>query len=136
MLRAVVDTNILFEGLTKVGAAGTVIDHWVARRFLPCVSTALALEYEEVLTNKLSAGKRERALTALPALLNRAEFVPIPYRLRPLSPDPDDDFLIECAFHANAVIVSANLRDLLMPSRSVGVTVHTAERLLLLLKES
>ena len=136
MLRAVVDTNILFEGLTKASAAGDVVDHWVARRFLPCVSTALALEYEEVLTNRLSAAKRERALTALPALLNRVEFIPVPYRLRPLSPDPDDDFVIECAFHADAVIVSANLRDLLLPSRSVGVTVHTAEHFLLLLQES
>ena len=46
MLRAVVDTNVLFEGLTSRGDAANVLDRWVARDFVPCVSTALALEYD------------------------------------------------------------------------------------------
>ena len=41
MLRAVVDTSVLFEGLTHLGAPAQVIDAWVAGDFLPCVSTAL-----------------------------------------------------------------------------------------------
>ncbi len=49
-MRAVVDTNVLVEGLEKMGPCGQVIDLWVARQFVPCVSTALALEYEAVLT--------------------------------------------------------------------------------------
>jgi hypothetical protein len=45
MLRAVVDTNVLFEGLTHLGPAAEVIDAWVAGEFQPCVSTAaLALD--------------------------------------------------------------------------------------------
>ena len=32
-------------------------------------------------------------------------------RVRPLSPEPDDDFFIECAFNARASIVTQNLKD-------------------------
>ena len=46
MLRAVIDTNILFEGLTRVGACSEVVDAWDGLEFVPCVSTALALEYD------------------------------------------------------------------------------------------
>jgi predicted nucleic acid-binding protein len=49
VIRAVVDTNVLFEGLTRLGTGAEVIDAWVDRRFQPCVSTALALEYQDVL---------------------------------------------------------------------------------------
>ena len=111
MIRAVIDTNVLFEGLTKRSPAGDVVDAWVNRRFVACVSTTLALEYEEVLTNKLGPTKRQFALGALQALLTRAEFVPIISSVRPLSPDPDDDFLIDCAFNAEAPIVTHNTRD-------------------------
>lgn len=111
MKRAVIDTNILFEGLSRRGPAGSVVDAWVGRRFMPCVSTALALEYEEVLTNKFGDLKRPRVLAALQALLGRVEFVPVVSRVRPLSPDPDDDFIIECAFNARASIVTHNFKD-------------------------
>jgi len=85
MRRAAVDTNVLFEGLTKRGPSGCVVEAWTARAFVPCVSTALALEYEEVLTNKLGATKRPYARKALQALLVRAEFISVRRRLRPLS---------------------------------------------------
>jgi predicted nucleic acid-binding protein len=37
MIRAVIDTNILLQGITKKGLAGQIIDAWVGRRFLPCI---------------------------------------------------------------------------------------------------
>ena len=69
---AVIDTNVLFEGLTKLGACSLIIDAWVDRLFIPCVSTALAYEYEEVLTNKLRPERSGRALLALQALSSGA----------------------------------------------------------------
>lgn len=128
MLRAVVDTNILFEGLTKVGPCSEVVDAWVAREFVPCVSTALALEYEEVLTNKLGPRKREHATGALQALLNRAEWVPIYRRVRPVSGDPDDDFVLECAFNGRAVVVTRNLKDLKVGEDVLGLQVWSPEQ--------
>ena len=58
VVRAVIDTNVLFEGLTRTGAAASVVDAWVSRRFQPCISTALALEYQEVLSAAQSLGFR------------------------------------------------------------------------------
>jgi len=89
------------------------MDAWVVRRFVPCVSTALALEYEEVLGSRFSVTRRDTVLAALQALLSRAEYFPIISRVRPMSPDPDDDFVIECAYNASALLVTHNTRDLL-----------------------
>jgi predicted nucleic acid-binding protein len=123
MLRAVIDTNIVFTGLTSRGPCGDVMDAWVGRRFLPCVSTALALEYEATLTNKLGDRKRPHALGALQALLDRAEFIPISTRIRPLSPDADDDRIIECAWSAGAPLVTLNRRDLAIAEQVLGIPV-------------
>jgi predicted nucleic acid-binding protein len=127
MVRAVVDTNVLFEGLTTLGDCSAVVDAWVARKFTPCVSVAVALEYEEVLTNKLGPRRTRQALAALQALLDRAEFVPIYFRTRPLSPDADDDFVIECAFNASASIVTRNVRDLRIAEDVLRIPVVTPE---------
>ena len=76
-MRAVIDTNVLFEGLTYVGPSAAVIDAWAARLFQPCVSTALALEYQDVLARKLRPERADIALRAPQALLVRCEYVPI-----------------------------------------------------------
>jgi len=42
-LRIVVDTNVVFEGLTKQGgASGFIVDAWLAGLMVVCVSNALA----------------------------------------------------------------------------------------------
>ena len=129
-MRAVIDTNVLFEGLTKRGVCADIIDAWVDQRFIPCVSTALALEYEEVLVGKLGWVKRTAAMGALVALLNRAEYTPVAQLVRPLSRDPDDDFVIECAFNARATIVTRNIRDLEIAQDVLGLIVVTPEAFL------
>ncbi len=136
MLGAVIDTNVLFEGLTKHGVCALIIDAWVERQFKPCVSTALALEYEEVLVNKLGVVKKRAALGTLVALLNRAEYTPITNLVRPLSKDPDDDFVIECAFNAGAIIVTRNLKDLVIAKEILDLDVVTPEGFLTILEES
>jgi len=135
-MRVVVDTNVLFEGLTKTGACADVVDLWAAREITVCVSTALALEYEEVLTNKLGEPKRAHALPALQALLNRVEFIAILTRVRPMSPDPDDDLVIECAYNGHADIVTRNTKDLGLAEAALGVRVLTPEQFLELREEN
>lgn len=121
MLRAVIDTNVLLQGLTRHGTAGRIIDAWHAGAFKPAVSTTLALEYEEVLLRRFPAAKHDIILGALQALLDRADYVPIFFRVRPASPDPDDDFVLECAFNAGALLVSENRKDLADPALHLGV---------------
>ena len=56
-LQAVIDTNVLFEGITTQGSAsGFIIEAWRAGLFTACVATALAYEYLEVCSGKLSPG--------------------------------------------------------------------------------
>lgn len=123
MIRAVVDTNVLFEGLTSRRPAGKVIDAWAARAFQPCVSTALALEYEDVLGRKLGTQKREQALRALQALLIRCEYVPIRYSYRPASKDPGDDLVVDCVLDAEALLVTDNVQDFRVPAEELGFRI-------------
>lgn len=55
-IRVVLDTNVVFEGLTKrASACGIIIDAWRAGLITVCVTTAILAEYEDVLSRKLSA---------------------------------------------------------------------------------
>jgi predicted nucleic acid-binding protein len=122
----VIDTNVLFEGLTKQGgAAGLIIDAWRAGLLRVYVSTALAYEYADVLSRKLSATRWQRIKPVLGALLAQVEFTPIYYSWRPSSPDPGDDHVIDCAMNAGATVISANVRDFQLAKRTLGLCVIT-----------
>ena len=124
--RVVIDTNVLFEGLTKQGgAAGLIIDAWRAGLLRVYVSTALAYEYADVLSRKLSAARWQRLKPVLGALLAQVEFAPIYYSWRPSSPDPGDDHVIDCAMNAGATVVSRNIRDFQLAKRTLGLRVMT-----------
>ena len=60
--KVVIDTNVLFEGITRQGgASGYLIEAWLAELLDVRVSNALAYEYADVLSRKLSE-KRWKAL--------------------------------------------------------------------------
>ena len=66
----VIDTNVVFEGLTKQGgAAGLVIDAWLAGLLEVCISNALAYEYEDVLSRKISKPRWQKLQPVLDKLL-------------------------------------------------------------------
>jgi predicted nucleic acid-binding protein len=129
--RVVIDTNVLFEGLTKQGgAAGLIIDAWRAGILRVYVSNALAYEYADVLSRKLSAARWQRLKPVLGALLVQVEFVSIYYSWRPSSPDPGDEHVIDCAMNAGATVISANIRDFQLAKRTLGLRVMTPVELL------
>ena len=129
------DTNVLVEGLSRKGACGRVVDLWVEGRFIPCVSTALALEYEAVLTRGTSPRRRDRIRRALQALLQWAEFVPIVFTYRPQSTDPGDDFVIDCTMNANACIVTSNVRHFRQAAERLKFVLMTPAELVSALQE-
>lgn len=123
-MRVVVDTNVLFEGLTKQGGAcGLIIDAWRAGWLEACVTTALAFEYEDVLARKLSVQRWQQLQPVLRSLLQQAEFVTIYFSWRPSSPDPGDEHLIDCAMNADAPVVTYNRRDLAQAQQALGLKV-------------
>ena len=134
--RCVIDTNVLFEGLTqKGGAAGLLVDAWLAEALEICISNALAYEYTEVLSRQLSPHRWQQFRPVLGTLLDQARFVTIHYSWRPISPDPGDDHVIDCAMNAGAIVITSNLSDFQSASTALGLQVLTpAEAILHLLE--
>lgn len=123
-VRVVIDTNVLFAGLTKQGGAeGLIIDVALAGLFQVYVSNALAYEYVDVLSRKLSPKRWEELQPVLGTLLKMAQFTSIYYSWRPTSPDPGDDLVIDCAMNADAVVVTSNVRDFSRARESLGLQV-------------
>ncbi len=124
MLNIVIDTNVLFEGLTKRGSvAELLVNAWLVGRLSVYVSTALALEYVDVLSRKLSPQKWQTLQPVLNQLLSQAHYTPIYYSWRPASPDPGDDHVIDCAMNVNAVVVTFNQRDFQLAKNNLGLVV-------------
>ncbi len=136
-LRVVIDTNVVFEGLTKKGgAAGFLIEAWLAELIDVRVSNALAYEYTSVLSRKLSEKRWRRIEPVLGTLLAQAGFVVINYSWRPISPDPQDDHVVDCAMNAGAVVITSNTRDFRTPEKRLGLPVLTPTEAVLVLVES
>jgi hypothetical protein len=49
----------------------------------------------------------------------------------PTSPDPGDDFLVDCGMNADAAIVTSNLKDLKIAQASLGLLVLTPAELVI-----
>lgn len=124
--RAVIDTNVLFEGLTQQGgAAALIIDAWLADLFQPCISNALAYEYADVLVRHLSGPRWAKVQPVLGILLAKAITIDIYFTWRPMSPDPSDDQVIDCAMNAAAPVITANLKDFRQAQQNLGLRVMT-----------
>ena len=131
-LRLVIDTNVVLEGLTKQGSAsGLIIEAWLAGLFVVHISTAIAYEYQDVLSRKLSPARWQILKPVLGTLLELTEFTEIHFTWRPTSPDPGDDLIIDCAMNANAAIVTSNLKDFQRAKQSLGLTILSPVELIL-----
>ncbi|MFZ2421823.1 MAG: PIN domain-containing protein [Anaerolineae bacterium] len=135
-LRVVIDTNVVFEGLTKQGgAAGLVIDCWRAGLFRVFVANALAYEYTDVLSRKLSPTRWRLIKPILGILLTHAEFVAVYYTWRPMSPDPGDQHIIDCAMNAGAIVITENTKDFRTAREALGLQVKTPVQLLRIMEK-
>ena len=125
-LQAVIDTNVVFEGVTTQGSApGLIVEAWLSQLFVTCVSNALAYEYTDVLARKLSPRRWCRLQPMVEMLLAQARSVPVYFSWRPMSPDPGDDHVIDCAMNAGVPVVTANVRDFRLAQQTLGLVVFT-----------
>jgi predicted nucleic acid-binding protein len=124
MLQAVIDTNVVFEGVTTQGSApGLIVEAWLNQLFVACVSNALAYEYTDVLARKLAPRRWRQLQPVVGMLLARARFVPVYFSWRPMSPDPGDDHVIDCAMNAGVPVVTANVQDFCLAQETLGLVV-------------
>lgn len=137
LIAVVIDTNVLFTGLTKQGGAeGFIIDAWLAELIKVHVSNSLAYEYVDVLSRKLSSQRWLKLKPVLGTLLTKVEFTTIYYSWRPTSPDPGDDLVIDCAMNANAIVVTSNISDFQRAKTALGLQVMTPKEFVIQLAQS
>ena len=94
----------------------------------PLVTTALFLEYEEVLMraeHRLATGMSEADVSGfLAALASGAEGVDVHFQWRPQLGDPADEMVLEAAVNARAdALVTHNVRDFVLGAKRFGVRV-------------
>lgn len=72
-MRVVIDTNVLFEGLTKQGGTcAWIVEAWDKALLQACVSNILTYEYADMLERKSSKPRWNQAEPVLVRLLARA----------------------------------------------------------------
>ena len=117
MLRVVLDTSVVVAALrSRAGASNRVLELVARGKVQPLTSTALFLEYEEVLRrpeNRLATGMSEEDVEEfLVALVSAAEPVEINFRWRPQLKDPQDELVLEAAVNGRAeALVTHDVRD-------------------------
>ena len=123
------DTSVLVAALRSSSGASSLLVEAVLRGDLkPLISVPLVLEYEAVMTRSehlLASGfTAEEAVRIVKAFCKMGEPVHLSHRLRPQLQDPNDEFLLETAFHGKAeAIVTFNYRDFEAAARKFGILV-------------
>lgn len=107
MRRLVLDTSVVATGFrSRSGASYALLNRVAAGSLVPLLTTALFLQYEDVL--KRPEQLRASGLTlaqvdhGLAALALKAEPVKVHYLWRPQLPDPGDELVLEAALNGQA----------------------------------
>ena len=123
--RIVIDTNVLYSALrSQLGVSYRLLSMVGQARFLPQVSAPLIAEYESVLKRGHLTLSDQQIDEIIDFICVKARRHEIFYLWRPVLKDPDDDFLLELAVKANAMIITWNLADFKRAS-SFGIKVMT-----------
>jgi putative PIN family toxin of toxin-antitoxin system len=126
----VIDTNVLAAAMrSRNGASFVLLKAIGTGLFRHAVSTAVALEYEDVLLRQAEALGYTEADVArvIDYVIGSAILVPIHYRWRPFLRDPSDECLLELAVAAGAeAIVTYNKKDFRDVESTFGIRIETA----------
>ena len=111
---------------SSVGASSLLVKAVLRGDLKPLISVPLVLEYEAVLTRpehlQVSGFTAQEAVKIVKAFCKMGEPVHLSHRLRPQLQDPNDEFVLETAFHGKAeAIVTFNYKDFESAARKFGI---------------
>lgn len=120
---------------SRHGASNLLLERVAQGVHHPLVTTALFLEYEDVLLrpeHRLVTGMSERGVErALAALAGAAEPVEVHFRWRPQLRDPADELVLEAAVNGRAeALVTHNLRRFETAAKRFQLRVLTPQQCL------
>ena len=128
--RLLLDTNVVRSGfVSPAGASRLLLQAALTGRATVVASTALMLEYEDVLlrpdTLQRACVAAQDALAFLDGLCAICLPVTVRVRWRPQSPDSSDDLVIDAAVNGLAdTLATFNLRDLRAPAARFGIAAE------------
>ena len=134
--RVVLDTSVIVAGLrSRLGASNRLLELIAGQQLVPLVTTALFLEYEEVLKrpeHRLATGMSDEDVVGfLAAFASAAEPVDLHFLWRPQLADPDDELVLEAAANGRArAVVTHNVRHFMPIAKEFGIEVVTPGTLL------
>lgn len=108
----VIDTNVLLTALkSSRGASYRLLSRLDEKQYAVHVSTPLVAEYEAVLKRGHLTLSGQQIEDIIDFICAKAVHHEIFYLWRPILKDADDDFLLELAVKAQAMIVTWNIND-------------------------
>ena len=102
--RVVLDTNVLLVSLSQRSPYHGLFRALRERRYTLCLTTPIALEYEEVVARHMGRETAEALMSFLSVARNIA-WVHRYYRWHLIEADPDDDKFVDCAVAAGAAFL-------------------------------
>ena len=140
MLRVVLEPSVIVAGLrSRRGASNALLILAAEQMVKPLLTTALFLEYEEVLLraeHRLAAGLNEADVPGfLAALASAAEGVEVHFQWRPQLRDPADEMVLEAAINGQAdALVTHNVADFIRAAARFDLPILTPGALMKELK--
>lgn len=134
----VIDTNVILAGLrSDKGASYKLLTILNDNKFQVNISTTLIFEYEDVLKReyqnlRLDSEDIENVINTICLIANHHE---IYYLWRPLSTDPNDDFIIDLALKAQCDFIITYNEKHLKNIRKLGINILKPQQFLNLLGE-
>lgn len=111
MDRVIIDTNVFISGLLFGGNPEKVLQKWINREFILCISPELQAEIVSKLMFKFHAS--DSFIKSLIYLIENISEKYIPSRVTTKVRDKSDNFLLELAQEANAKFIISGDKDLL-----------------------